>query len=58
MTSTNRFLLITPREMHVVFSDIIPKDRREAQRRLMVDGEIKLVKTAAGMRLAKGEEER
>jgi hypothetical protein len=55
---TAQYFLITPRQMHVVFSDIIPEDRREAQRLLMVDGEIKLVKTAEGLRLAKGEEER
>jgi hypothetical protein len=54
----NQLLLITPRQMHVVFAEIIPEDRREAQRLLMVDGEIKLVKTAEGMRLAKGEETR
>ena len=53
LTAGDNTIIITPREMHIALRDIIPEERGEAQRCLMLDGEIRLMKTPEGMRLVK-----
>jgi hypothetical protein len=47
-----RIFTITTHQIQCALREIVPEDRREAHRRLLVDGEIRLVKTPDGVRLA------